>query len=116
MNQESLGKLFKNGDVVYKCVAYADTPTITMQNIETGEKINMSVNSLLATCFEEVIEDNKKIKKLVMDYAYDIEEKIFYEKGDKPNHCIVGDAGTELLIGKINEIIDKLNEVLNEKD
>jgi len=57
----------------------------------------------------EVIEDNKKIEKLVMDYAYDIEEKIFYEKGDKPNHCIVGDAGTELLIGKINEIIEVIN-------
>lgn len=64
----------------------------------------------------EVIEDNKKIEKLVMDYTYDIEEKIFYEKGDKPNHCIVGDAGTELLIDKINEIIDKLNELLNDKN
>ena len=33
-----------------------------------------------------------------------------YEDGDKPNHCILGDAGTELLINKINEIIDYIME------
>jgi hypothetical protein len=60
----------------------------------------------------EIIEEDKKIKKLKVEYAPDIEEKIFWENGDKPNHCILGDAGTELLINKINEII----EVLNERD
>ena len=51
-----------------------------------------------------------KIKKIKLCYSPDIDEEIFYEDGDKPNHCILGDAGTKLLINKINEIIDKLNE------
>lgn len=57
-----------------------------------------------------LVEEDKKIEKLILNYAPDIEEKIFYDKGDKPNHCIVGDAGTELIIKKINEIIDFLME------
>lgn len=66
----------------------------------------------------EIIEEpfTEEIEELVIDYAPDIEEKIFYDKKDKPNHCIVGDAGTELLINKINEIIRKLNEVQNENN
>ena len=61
----------------------------------------------------EIIED-KKIRKIKVNYSPDIEEKIFYEDGDKPRHCVLGDAGTELLINKINEIIDKLNEMEKE--
>ena len=49
------------------------------------------------------------IRNIKIDYSPDIEEKIFYEDGDKPYHCILGDAGTELLINKINEIIDYIN-------
>ena len=62
----------------------------------------------------EVIED-KKIRKIKVNYSPDIEEKIFYEDGDKPNHCILGDAGTELLINKINEIIDEINDLKEKK-
>ena len=58
----------------------------------------------------EIIEEDKKIRKIKVNYSPDIEEKIFYEDGDKPNHCILGDAGTELLINKINEIIDYIME------
>lgn len=58
----------------------------------------------------EVIEEDKKIRKIKVNYSPDIEEKIFYEDGGKPNHCILGDAGTELLINKINEIIDYIME------
>ena len=59
-----------------------------------------------------LIEEEKKIEKLVLDYAPDIEEKIFYDNGDKPNHCIVGNAGTQLIIKKINELIDKVNKLI----
>ena len=62
----------------------------------------------------EIIEEDKKIRKIKVNYSPDIEEKIFYEDGDKPRHCVLGDAGTELLINKINEIIDKLNEMEKE--
>ena len=58
----------------------------------------------------EVIEEDKKIRKIKVDYSPDIEEKIFYEDGDKPRHCVLGDAGTELLINKIDEIIDYIME------
>ena len=64
----------------------------------------------------EIIEEDKQIEKIEINYARDIEEKIFYEESDKPNHCILGDAGTELLINKINEIIDKLNKLKKENE
>ena len=48
----------------------------------------------------EIIEEDKKIRKIKVNYSPDIEEKIFYEDGDKPNHYILGDAGTELLISR----------------
>ena len=58
----------------------------------------------------EIIGEGKKIKKIKVDYSPDIEEAIFYDDGDKPDHCILGDAGTKLLIDKINEIIDYINK------
>ena len=58
----------------------------------------------------EVIEEDKKIRKIKVNYSPDIDEEIFYEDGDKPNHCVLGDAGTKLLINKINEIIDCIME------
>jgi hypothetical protein len=61
----------------------------------------------------EIIEEDKKLKKIKIEYSPDIEEKIFYEDGDKPNHCILGDTGTGLLINKINELIDKVNNMEN---
>jgi hypothetical protein len=62
----------------------------------------------------ETIEKDKKIRKIKVDYSPDIEEEIFYEDGDKPLHYILGDAGTKLLINKINEIIDYINGGTNE--
>ena len=59
---------------------------------------------------EPLIEEDKKIRKIKLCYSPDIDEEIFYEDGDKPNHCILGDAGTKLLISKINEIIDYINK------
>lgn len=56
------------------------------------------------------LKEDKKIEKLKIEYSPDIEEWIFYENGDNPNHCILGDAGTKLLINKINEIIDYINK------
>jgi hypothetical protein len=60
----------------------------------------------------EIIEEDKQIKKIEINYARDIEEKIFYEESDKPNHCILCDAGTELLINKINELIENQNKII----
>lgn len=59
-------------------------------------------------------EEDKKIRKIKVDYSPDIEEEIFYEDGSKPRHYVLGDAGTELLINKINEIIDKINGGTND--
>ena len=61
----------------------------------------------------EVVEEeqeDKKIRKIKTEYSPDIEEEIFYVDGNKPNHCILGDNGTKLIINKINEIIDKINK------
>ena len=58
-------------------------------------------------------EEDEKIRKIKVEYSPDIEEKIFYENVNKPRHYVLGDAGTELLINKINEIIDKINGATN---
>ena len=59
----------------------------------------------------EIIEEPQEHKipeKLEICYSPDIEEEIFYEKGNKPNHYVLGDAGNKLIISKINEILDYL--------
>lgn len=58
----------------------------------------------------EIIEpqEHKIPEKLEICYSPDIEEEIFYEKGNKPNHYVLGDAGNKLIISKINEILDYL--------
>ena len=109
MNKESVGKLFKGNFGIYECVAYSDRPSVVMKNTITNESICVSIDSNYAKTFE-LIEEDKKIRKIKLCYSPDIDEEIFYEDGDKPNHCILGDAGTKLLINKINEIIDKINK------
>lgn len=63
---------------------------------------------------KSLIEEDKKIRKIKVEYNPDIEEKIFYEDGNKPRYYVLGDAGTELLINKINEIINKINGGTND--
>lgn len=74
-----------------------------------------SMNSIGLTEREvEIIEEPKEHKipeKLEICYSPDIEEEIFYEKGNKPNHYVLGDAGNKLIISKINEILDYLEEI-----
>ena len=77
---------------------------------EDGTKVEWYIDDEWLNMNAEIIEEDKKIRKIKVNYSPDIEEKIFYEDGDKPNHCILGDAGTELLINKINEIIDYIME------
>lgn len=77
---------------------------------EDGTKVEWYIDDEWLNMNAEVIEEDKKIRKIKVNYSPDIEEKIFYEDGGKPNHCILGDAGTELLINKINEIIDYIME------
>ena len=85
-------------------------------NEKEKEKIDLQIEEMWQELLneDEIIEEDKKIRKIKVNYSPDIEEKIFYEDGDNPRHCVLGDAGTELLINKINEIIDKLNEMEKE--
>ena len=53
-------------------------------------------------------QEHKIPEKIEICYSPDIEEEIFYEKGNKPNHYVLGDAGNKLIISKINEILDYL--------
>lgn len=77
---------------------------------EDGTKVEWYIDDEWLNMNAEIIEEDKKIRKIKVNYSPDIEEKIFYEDGDKPNHCILRDPGTELLINKINEIIDYIME------
>ena len=76
---------------------------------EDGTKVEWYIDDEWLNMNAEIIEEDKKIRKIKVNYSPDIEEKIFYEDG-KPNHCILRDPGTELLINKINEIIDYIME------
>lgn len=58
----------------------------------------------------QIIEEDKKIRNLKTYYDNQTEAYYFYDDGNKPNNCLVEDESTQLLIDKINEIIDKLNE------
>lgn len=77
---------------------------------EDGTKVEWYIDDEWLNMNAEVIEEDKKIRKIKVNYSPDIEEKIFYEDGGKLNYFILGDAGTELLINKINEIIDYIME------
>ena len=59
----------------------------------------------------EIIEESKKITKKIKSY-YDVglQENCIYEEGNKKNNAILGEPNSwELIIDKINEIIDKIN-------
>ena len=83
----------------YYCEEYGNLFEYLINEHRTGEFLNDEVEPM----------EDKKIRKIKVEYSPDIEEETFYEDGDKPNHYILGDAGTELLINKINEIIDYIN-------
>ena len=99
--------------IKYDGIEYEEEPCYMLYEV-TGECSESQLKNLLNDQVE-IIEEDKKPKKIEIEYSPDIEEKIFYEDGDKPNHCILRDAGTELLINKINELIDKVNSLENNK-
>lgn len=105
-----------NWERYIKCEEKKETKPITEESIETlgyacGEIQKCFTNGWVKSLKNKSLnEEDKKIRKIKVNYSPDIEEKIFYEDGGKPNHCILGDAGTELLINKINEIIDYIME------
>ena len=112
-----------NGEEVPKHIHIRDVDSYTWQEdvkeywSDRDENNLLSDLDLSSTNLKEdveILEEDKKIRKIKVNYSPDIEEKIFYEDGDNPRHCVLGDAGTELLINKINEIIDKLNEMEKE--
>lgn len=90
---------FDNETQDYYCERYGNLFEYLINEERTSAFLNNKV---------EIVGVNK-IKKIKLCYSPDIDEEIFYEDEDKPNHCILGDAGTKLLINKINEIIDYIN-------
>jgi len=64
MNLESVGKKFKGKCGIYECIAFSEKPSIIMKNLDTGEKISFTIDSLLAKDFEEIIEEEKKIDNI----------------------------------------------------
>ena len=116
VNSENLYKYINDlaTDEKVKFKVYYDDSYVT-QIYWNGESFEWDTGTFTSEAFFnplydfEVIEEDKKIRKIKVNYSPDIEEKIFYEDGDKPRHYILGDAGTELLINKINEIIDYIN-------
>ena len=57
----------------------------------------------------EIIEEDKKIKKICIFPTLD-DEDFAYENGNKPSNVLIHHEIEKLLINKINEIIDKLDK------
>lgn len=125
MNKESLGKRFKNGNQEYECIAYTDRPTVVMENLETKERINVVIDSMVADEFEEIKENDKITPQDVenLGYACNTFRKCFekgWKKCEKDNKKIEKDLHSygaypdEILyvgvVNKIYEIIDKINK------
>lgn len=96
---------------VYSDIFVLDDDNMLYKNEKTGTNLLRIYNGYILNYEAAIIEEDKKIRGIKVEYSSDIEEKIFYEDGDKPRHYVLGDAGTELLINKINEIIDKINNM-----
>ena len=102
-------RLLCDGDI-YKYIGGS------LYNETVGERAEWIIDNKWLNEEIEIIEEpqeHKIPKKIEICYSPDIEEEIFYEKGNKPNHYVLGDAGNKLIIGKINEILDYL-EVNND--
>lgn len=94
MNKESLGKRYKKNSDIYECIAYTDKPTVTMENIETKERVNVVIGSMLSNDFVEITNKIEKLDILKMD-EYGVSEESFVYKNSL----------------KINEIIDYINNM-----
>ena len=115
MNKESVGKLFKSNFGTYECVAYSDKPSVVMKNTITGESVCVVIDSDYAKKFE-VIEEDKKIEKLEIYYDDDLEEYIVETYINGVNYKeIFKSKYNEMMINKINEIIDVLNDMREDK-
>ena len=115
-NNEGIPKKIKWEDTIYSYSDYdKDYLEYPFSEEEYQGLFNMK-DSILTQYLNEEVEvveeeqEDKKIRKIKTEYSPDIEEEIFYVDGNKPNHCILGDNGTKLIINKINEIIDKINK------
>lgn len=94
MNKESLGKRYKKGSDIYECITYTDKPTVTMENIETKERVNVIIDSMFSNDFVEITNKIEKLDVLKMD-EYGVSEESFVYKNSL----------------KINEIIDYINNM-----
>ena len=121
-NNEGIPKKIKWEDTIYSYSDYdKDYLEYPFSEEEYQGLFNMK-DSILTQYLNEEVEvveeeqEDKKIRKIKTEYSPDIEEEIFYVDGNKPNHCILGDNGTKLIINKINEIIDKINKEKNNEN
>lgn len=131
MNKESLGKRFKNGNQEYECIAYTDRPTVVMENLETKERINVVIDSMIADEFEEIEKNNKITPQDVenLGYACNTFRKCFekgWKKCEKDNKKIEKlpkwattredkeytkqEEHILVVSKKLDEIIDKINK------
>lgn len=105
MNKESLGKRYKKGNDIYQCIAYTDKPTVIMENIETNERINVIIDSMVANEFKDIEEDNIKLEHHDMfDYFSGYE----YGGTDK---TLLQDLETnfEIINKELKYLVDKIN-------
>ena len=105
-NGEEVPKNIKVDDKYYKwCNSMKDyeeenSYKYLVEELET-EELNDEV---------EIIEEDKKIKK-ILTYTTPDDEDFAYEDGDKPHNVCIYSPIENLFIKKINEIIDEINKL-----
>ena len=76
---------------------------------DDDEDVEWRISEDWLNCEVEIIEEDKKIRKIYTFPGLD-EDDYAYEDGNRPNNVKINNKIEELLIYKINEIIDKLNK------
>ena len=76
---------------------------------DDDEDVEWRISEDWLNCEVEIIEEDKKIKKICIFPTLD-DENFAYEDGNKPSNVLIHHEIEKLLINKINEIIEYLEE------
>lgn len=57
-NKDDVGKYYMDGnDILYRFIAYCECPSVTLEDVETKEKITFGVNGLCAREFVKLVKE-----------------------------------------------------------
>lgn len=59
-DEKYLGQYYVDGNnILYKFLAYCESPTVTLENVETKEKISFGINGLSAQDYTRLVKEQQ---------------------------------------------------------